>query len=346
MSKSVFISHATKDKSLVEAVVDLIEDGIGVPESEIFCSSLDGYGIPTGENFVTYIKSQIQEPKAVILLLTPSYFKSNFCLCEMGAAWVKSHKVFPVIVPPLMYSDVKDVLLGTQAAKIDDDIKYNELREHLIDNISFVAKTNTKWDTKRKVFLKKLPGLLDSLSIPENVSPNEHAALKAQLEEAQSSLTDYEEEVQKIKSYVKKLELVKDKGDVKTLKQEFKETEIAEEFESLLDEIKEFKSLVGSSEVLKFILSCYYDKPYKINHYNFGDDFANAARYNFIDLEDSEKVNWSNKHMKKLNNKLDALQKLIYFDERSEELAHYFSEEYDIPLESDNQEFWEYNYDI
>ena len=45
LSKSVFVSHATKDKELVAAIVDLIEDGIGVPESEIFCSSLDGYGI-------------------------------------------------------------------------------------------------------------------------------------------------------------------------------------------------------------------------------------------------------------------------------------------------------------
>lgn len=99
MSKSVFVSHATKDKELVAAIVDLIEEGIGVPESEIFCSSLDGYGIPTGENFISYIKSEIQEPKVVVLLLTPSYFRSNFCLFEMGAAWVKTHKIFPILVP-------------------------------------------------------------------------------------------------------------------------------------------------------------------------------------------------------------------------------------------------------
>ena len=90
MSKPVFVSHATIDRDLVAAIVDLIEDGIGVPESEIFCSSLDGYGIPTGENFINHVKAEIQEPKVVILVLTPSYFKSNFCLCEMGAAWVCS----------------------------------------------------------------------------------------------------------------------------------------------------------------------------------------------------------------------------------------------------------------
>lgn len=63
MEKLIFISHANKDKDLVEAIVELIEEGIGVPENQIFCSSLKGYGIPVGENFISYIKSQIQAPE-------------------------------------------------------------------------------------------------------------------------------------------------------------------------------------------------------------------------------------------------------------------------------------------
>ncbi len=114
MSKSVFISHAVRDKALVKEIVDLIEDGMGVPEDEIFCSSLKGYGIPSGKNFVTYIKEQLIEPKVVVLVLTPAYFESRFCLSELGAAWVKSHEIFPILVPPLQYDDVKDVLLGRQ----------------------------------------------------------------------------------------------------------------------------------------------------------------------------------------------------------------------------------------
>jgi hypothetical protein len=76
LSKSIFISHAVKDKTLVEEIVELIEEGIGVPETEIFCSSLQGYGIPAGQNFVTFIKDQLIEPKIVVLILTPAYFES------------------------------------------------------------------------------------------------------------------------------------------------------------------------------------------------------------------------------------------------------------------------------
>lgn len=346
MSKSVFVSHATKDKELVAAIVDLIEDGIGVPESEIFCSSLDGYGIPTGENFINHIKSEIQEPKVVILLLTPSYFKSNFCLCEMGAAWVKTHKIFPILVPPLSYADVKDVLTSTQAARIEDDIKYNELREHLIEVLEFDQKSNTKWDIKRKAFLKKLPSLLKKLAVPEEVSSEEHAAMKAQLEEAQSTLVEYEEENQRLKEYSKKLESAKNKDDVKKIKKEFEATGIADEFESLVDSIRASKPTVGGSEVLKFVLSGYYGKPYKINHYEFGEEFAKAARYNLISLDGPEEVNWDNKRIKSLRGKLDALQRLVDSDERGEELHVYCSDKYETPLEPDNQEFWEFHYEI
>ena len=42
----VFISHATEDKPLAEALSDLIEAGIGLTHDQIFCTSLAGQGIP------------------------------------------------------------------------------------------------------------------------------------------------------------------------------------------------------------------------------------------------------------------------------------------------------------
>ena len=45
----VFISHSSKDKSFVEALVDLLE-GLGLTKNNLFCSSVDGYGIPLGRD--------------------------------------------------------------------------------------------------------------------------------------------------------------------------------------------------------------------------------------------------------------------------------------------------------
>ena len=73
-SKAIFISHAVSNKKLAEMLVDLFETGIGISDSDVFCSSLEGLGIPSGKNFIDFIRNQIKEPKVVILLLTQDYF--------------------------------------------------------------------------------------------------------------------------------------------------------------------------------------------------------------------------------------------------------------------------------
>jgi hypothetical protein len=42
--KSIFISHAVKDKKLVDALIELLEGGIGLSKDAIFCSSSEGQG--------------------------------------------------------------------------------------------------------------------------------------------------------------------------------------------------------------------------------------------------------------------------------------------------------------
>ena len=56
--KKIFISHATKDKEIIEELIDLLEN-IGINSAQIFCSSFEGYGIPLGENFLDKIKQEL-----------------------------------------------------------------------------------------------------------------------------------------------------------------------------------------------------------------------------------------------------------------------------------------------
>jgi hypothetical protein len=86
LSKSVFVSHATADAALVRALVDFLVDGVGVPADEIFCSSLPEFGIPTGQNFLEYMRDQIDESLIVVMLMSPSYMASPFCQAELGAS--------------------------------------------------------------------------------------------------------------------------------------------------------------------------------------------------------------------------------------------------------------------
>jgi hypothetical protein len=342
VSKSVFVSHAVKDKELAHEIVSLMEEGMGVPEGEIFCSSLQGYGIPSGQNFVTYIKKQMLEPKMVILLLTPAYFESKFCVSELGAAWIKSHSIFPIIVPPLTYGDVKDVLLGTQVAKIDDDIKYNELRESLVSSIGFNPKTITKWDVKRRAFLKAIKPMVKRTPGPSLVSSEELKKKDEQINEARTELDALESENRELRAQLKETEALKDKAAVKSVSKKYGRADVSRQFDELVRDVKKFRWDLKGSEMFKYALADHYGKPYKINWYEDEEEFQLAVRHGLLDVEDGERILWSARPLKELSAKLGELETFV--TEHAKTLEKSFDD--DVPLDPGIQGFWEYHYEV
>ena len=342
MGKSVFISHAVKDKALAAEIVTLIEEGIGVPEGEIFCSSLQGYGIPTGKNFVTFIKEQMLEPKVVVLLLTPAYFESQFCVSELGAAWIKSHAIFPILVPPLKHSDVKAVLLGTQVINIEDDIGYNELLETLRSEVECTPKSQTKWDTKRRAFLKALESLLPKVDAPSHVTADEYGKVINQLDEAQAELDVSEEEIRALKKRLAAIAALKDKAEVAAVEGEFAPDDAEDlkpEYDRLLKDVAGYRGKFGNA-VFMFVLCQHYHLPYTIEQED-DSQFEAAARRKYIDLEQGADVLWSNPTMKGLSHALGAVEDFVRANQRElEELVP------DEPLDPGVQDFWEEHYGL
>lgn len=164
----VFISHAAKDAGLAEDFVDLLQLGINIMPQDVFCSSLPGMDIPTGSAFVRYIKSQIGSPEIVVLLVSHEFLKSQFCNAEVGASWALDLPIWPLLVPPVGYADVRGVLDGTQFAMIDNKEKLNDMRDHLTKTLKLEPFGTTHWERKRDRFL----GL-----IPKNRLPAESEAL-------------------------------------------------------------------------------------------------------------------------------------------------------------------------
>jgi hypothetical protein len=159
MSK-IFVSHAAKDEALVEEFVELLQVGVNVHPDDVFCSSLPGMNIPTGGAFIDHIKSQVKNPELVLLVISQEFLKSQFCLNEVGASWALSLPIYPLLVPPLDYADVRGVLAGVQAAKLDDKEKLNDLRDVLIERLGLAPLRTSHWERKRDKFLSKLATIL------------------------------------------------------------------------------------------------------------------------------------------------------------------------------------------
>ena len=87
MPKKIFVSHSSKDEKIVKMFVeDILDLGLSVKTSEIFCTTTDGTKIESGEDWRNAIKDNLQSSKVTILIITPNYKESEICQNEMGAA--------------------------------------------------------------------------------------------------------------------------------------------------------------------------------------------------------------------------------------------------------------------
>ena len=87
-ARSIFISHSSKDKELIEMFVEkVLRLGIGVPIDNIFCTSIETMGIKNGDDMRDHIRQNILGCDMALLMISCAYLESSICLNEMGAIW-------------------------------------------------------------------------------------------------------------------------------------------------------------------------------------------------------------------------------------------------------------------
>lgn len=168
----VFISHSSKDKPFVEALVSLLED-IGFDKSNLFCSSVDGYGIALSKDIFETLRSLFNEHNLyVIFIHSPRYYKSTVSLNEMGAAWVLKTDFCSFLTPDMDFNKMSGVVNGsTISIKVDTEdapSRLSELKNLLIQMFRLTSIDETKWERKRNTFLKQVKSIVyDSESAEE-----------------------------------------------------------------------------------------------------------------------------------------------------------------------------------
>lgn len=341
-SKSIFISHSKKNKELADKLVDLIETGVGISSNDIFCSSLEGMGIPSGTNFVDFIKSQISDPKIVIMLLTTSYFKSNFCLCELGASWILSHKIIPLIIQPLEYKDIKDVLTGVQVLKIDDKNDLNQMQNELIDYLNISGKAFARWEVKRDKFLTSIQDLIKCSDEDEIIDLTKYKELDKNYNESKDEIAKLVEELDKKDAIIEKLKKAKDAEQVKNVIEE--SLDDISKFEAHLELVK--KSFLKLPSIVTEALFYHY-KGEMLQWPGFGEDYRREAIKEAIDndyLNDTEDGIEIINEDPRISKAIKALSKLENFVNKMEsniEFNDYYSEEYDHRLNFNSKRFWD-----
>ena len=156
----VFISHSSKDKDFVEALVVLLED-LGMDSTNVFCSSIDGYGVGLSQDIFETLRSLFNEHNLfVIFIHSPRYYKSPISLNEMGAAWVLKTDFCSFLTSDMEFSNmsgvVNDSKISIKVNNNDAPARLTELKDKLIALFGLKNIDAIKWERKRNAFLDRV----------------------------------------------------------------------------------------------------------------------------------------------------------------------------------------------
>lgn len=157
---TIFISHSSKDKAIVEEFVDeILQLGMGIDAERISCTSIEEMGIPNGTKMREWIQEKIVDCKVAFLMISPNYKKSEICLNEMGAVWALDKDVKILLLPGIDYGNFGWLEEIRQAGHIESEGVLDQLYDDLKMEFGSDKKV-TEWGRHKKKFLeycKNLP---------------------------------------------------------------------------------------------------------------------------------------------------------------------------------------------
>jgi hypothetical protein len=339
MSKPIFVSHAAADKEIADAVVDLLNTAMNIDvTAKVFCSSIAETGIKPGSDFTQFIKEQIQKPKIVILLISQNYLASQFCLAEVGACWAMSHEIVPLLVPPVVFADMKAVLAGKQALKIDNPADWNTVLESFKTALGINPNSN-RWERKRDEAITRIRRLIPKQKPPVTVTIARYQELEKKLSDANEEIDELEEKVTQLASLNEKLKKLKAPKDVAQV--ELDSLPDAKKLKTLSSTAR--TSLDGLPSVVRTALFYYFrSEPMPLP----GDDGtrqdieAAVSRELLQEADDGGvEINDEAPKIKRAIHALKALQRFV--TTASPDLSHAYAQEHDHELSFTSLDFWE-----
>jgi hypothetical protein len=339
--KSIFISHSIRDKEIVNAFVDLILHGaLSVPIDKIFCISTDGTKIKSGSDWRDSINESLLSAKINFLIITPNYKESEVCQNEMGAAWVTSASVIPLIVDPVNYKTVGIIQEPNQIEKLLDEKSLDRIRDVIQKDLEIHPSLikSDRWTAKKIEFLHKVKHYIKTnpFSVPmDRDAFNELLEEKISLEKTISVLI---EEKDDLLSLVNDLKKAKDRSEVTSLIKKRTPSTQFQQFEELCDIVKELLSK-NARIINGIIFNSYTDKGVSIGWEGNNRELDEAVANDYID-KDLDAKWYETKEMKEIKDSLDNVSSFL-----STILEDDFYETYEqtfkSPIDIKNKKFWE-----
>lgn len=341
--QEIFISHSSEDEEIVQAFVDLILDnGLTIKPTNIFCTSLDGMKIKSGEEWRDFIKERLMNTKITFLIITPNYKESEICLNEMGAAWVLNAIVIPLAVEPINYESVGVIMEVRQVEKILDGKALDRIKDIVREKLDIDPREilSDRWTEKKTEFITKVKNILVEKPFKKPLVREEFDKQSNKINELEITVTSQLKEKEKLSTLIEKLERTKDRKEVIEVKKKLGFTSEFQEFNKLLTETRnildDFHPIIRGIFFKEF-----NNKNIDVNASNYPDEINEAVSRNIID-EDLIPLWDSNEtpHAIEVN---EALTELCKFMTKNLSTQFYdeYKAKYESPFELGNIDFWD-----
>jgi hypothetical protein len=147
-SKKIFISHSYTDRKIADKIINkLLLPNLTIEKKDVFYTSDRETGIPISLNWRNKIKLNIIQCKIYIALITTNFQSSEMCLNELGAAWVLSKTIYPIILPPVKLDNFSNLISDLQALDISNPIDIRSFLNSLQLDLKKLYDINPKIDT-------------------------------------------------------------------------------------------------------------------------------------------------------------------------------------------------------
>ena len=190
----VFVSHAFHDQPVVDEFVDVVVRlGCGVSPDEIFYSSGEDTGVPSGSDLLSHVRTKVGEANLVVAVVSPAFQSRPVCVAELGAAWSRVDNLFPLAMPGMKRTDLEGVLEGMAVRYLDDGAALDEFHDRVRDDLGARVKGAT-WGRYKAKWLANVARLVAALPETKSISLAELDGLKRDLEGARAALIESEEQ--------------------------------------------------------------------------------------------------------------------------------------------------------
>lgn len=147
-TKKIFISHKTECAIFGKFLVRCFElSGMDIRENIIF-TSMTELGVPYDQDIYNYLKDCFRDDLYVIFLFSKSFYNSNVCIAETGAAWA-TNKKYSNIVLDMGFSGIDKPInnsqIGISLADLDADdliLKLQSLVNNAFSSIGYTPLPN------------------------------------------------------------------------------------------------------------------------------------------------------------------------------------------------------------